>query len=54
MPGETLMVTGKGRKQRMIPVLPVVREALEAYVAACPYALTSDGPLFVGNARWTR
>jgi integrase/recombinase XerC len=48
MPGETLMVTGKGRKQRMIPVLPVVRESLETYVAACPYALSDDGPLFVG------
>jgi integrase/recombinase XerC len=48
MPSETLVVTGKGRKQRMIPVLPVVREALEAYVAACPYALSSDSPLFVG------
>jgi integrase/recombinase XerC len=48
MPGEMLMVTGKGRKQRMIPVLPVVREALEAYVAACPYALSDGGPLFVG------
>jgi integrase/recombinase XerC len=48
MPDETLLVTGKGRKQRMIPVLPVVREALESYVAACPYALTEDGPLFVG------
>jgi integrase/recombinase XerC len=48
MPGDALLVTGKGRKQRMIPVLPVVREALETYVAACPYALTNDGPLFVG------
>jgi integrase/recombinase XerC len=48
MPDETLVVTGKGRKQRMIPVLPVVREALEAYVAACPYALSDNGPLFVG------
>jgi integrase/recombinase XerC len=48
MPGETLIVTGKGRKQRMIPVLPVVRESLETYVAACPYALSDDGPLFVG------
>ena len=44
MPGETLMVTGKGRKQRMIPVLPVVREALETYVAACPYALIRRWP----------
>jgi integrase/recombinase XerC len=46
--GDMLTVTGKGRKQRVIPVLPVVREALETYVAACPFGLTGDGPLFVG------
>ncbi|UEM04153.1 tyrosine recombinase XerC [Skermanella rosea] len=45
---DTLMVTGKGSKQRMVPVLPVVRDALAEYVAACPYALPADGPLFVG------
>jgi integrase/recombinase XerC len=42
------MVTGKGRKQRLVPVLPVVRDALLDYVAACPFALTTNGPLFVG------
>jgi integrase/recombinase XerC len=43
-----LMVTGKGGKTRMVPVLPVVARAIEAYVAQCPHALSSDGPLFVG------
>ncbi len=43
-----LRVTGKGNKQRQVPVLPVVVQALEAYVAACPYALAADEPLFVG------
>ncbi|MGK9168202.1 tyrosine recombinase XerC [Inquilinus limosus] len=46
--GDTLVVTGKGRKQRMVPVLPAVREAVEAYIAACPYPLAADGPLFLG------
>lgn len=46
--GETLVVIGKGRKQRMLPVLPVVREAVAAYLEACPYPLPSEGPLFVG------
>jgi integrase/recombinase XerC len=46
--GEPLTITGKGQKQRMVPVLPVVREAIEDYLAACPYALAADGPLFVG------
>ena len=46
--GEVLLVTGKGGKQRMVPVLPVVREAMEAYIAACPYDLAPDGPLIRG------
>ena len=46
--GDTMMITGKGDKQRMVPVLPVVREAVEDYVAACPYHLEGDEALFVG------
>jgi len=46
--GEPLMITGKGQKQRMVPVLPAVREAIADYLAACPHALAADGPLFVG------
>ena len=42
------MITGKGRKQRQLPVLPAVRAAVADYLAACPYALAQDGPLFVG------
>jgi integrase/recombinase XerC len=43
-----LVVTGKGRKQRMLPVLPAVRQAVADYIAACPHTLAMDGPLFVG------
>jgi integrase/recombinase XerC len=46
--GETLVITGKGRKQRQLPVLPTVRTAVDEYLAACPYAPEKDGPLFVG------
>jgi integrase/recombinase XerC len=46
--GETLVVTGKGSKQRLVPVLPVVRRAVADYLAACPFALPAAGPLFVG------
>ena len=46
--GEILVVTGKGRKQRQLPVLPAVGEAVAEYLAACPYPLAKDGPLFVG------
>ena len=47
--GETLRVTGKGGKQRVVPVLPVVREAVEAYVGIQPFVLASAEPLFRGE-----
>lgn len=46
--GEVLVVVGKGRKERHVPVLAAVREAVADYIAACPYPLPKDGPLFVG------
>ncbi len=49
-PGDQgLTVTGKGNKQRVVPLLPVVIEAVQDYLAACPYGLPDDGPLFVGQ-----
>jgi integrase/recombinase XerC len=45
---DTMTITGKGRKQRMVPVLPAVREAVAGYVAACPHALAPEVALFVG------
>lgn len=46
--GETLSVTGKRNKTRLVPLLPQVRAAIEAYAQACPYALGRDAPLFRG------
>jgi integrase/recombinase XerC len=43
---ESLRVIGKGSKERVVPVLPVVREAVDAYLAALPFALDADAPLF--------
>jgi len=45
---DMLRVTGKGDKTRVVPVLPIVREAIERYLALCPIELGSDDPLFVG------
>jgi len=45
---DTVTVTGKGRKERMVPVLPQVAKLIADYVALCPYDLPADGPLFVG------
>ncbi len=46
--GETMQVTGKRGKTRVVPMLPPVREALELYVRLCPYGTARDEPLFRG------
>ncbi len=46
--GETLRVTGKRNKTRIVPLLPQVRNAIEDYVAACPYPAGREEPLFRG------
>jgi integrase/recombinase XerC len=43
-----LMVTGKGSKQRRVPLLPEIRAALADYAAACPFGAAATDPLFVG------
>ncbi len=43
-----LTVTGKGSKQRVVPILPVVAEAIGAYVSDCPFDPAPERPLFVG------
>jgi integrase/recombinase XerC len=44
----SLMVTGKRRKQRLVPLLPVIGEAAAEYLRLCPYALAADQPAFRG------
>lgn len=46
--GETLRVTGKGGKTRIVPLLAVVREAVEKYRSLCPHHLPANAPLFRG------
>lgn len=46
--GDVIVVTGKGNKTRMVPVLRNVLELVQDYVAMCPYPLPAEGPIFVG------
>jgi integrase/recombinase XerC len=46
--GDVLVVTGKGNKTRMVPVLQNVLGLIQDYVAVCPHPLPSEGPIFVG------
>ena len=44
----TLRITGKGNKTRLVPLLPIVFEAVEKYRALCPFHLDEGEPLFRG------
>jgi len=46
---ERLTVTGKGNKQRNVPLLPMVRASLEKYLAECPYPAKPKGAIFIGS-----
>src|ERR1700761_2079362 len=46
--GDVLVVTGKGNKTRMVPVLQNVLALIQDYVAVCPHPLPQEGPIFVG------
>lgn len=46
--GDVLIVTGKGNKTRMVPVLQNVLALVQEYVSLCPHALPPEGPIFVG------
>ncbi|MBY0393018.1 MAG: tyrosine recombinase XerC [Novosphingobium sp.] len=46
--GDALTVTGKGGRQRVVPILPIVQAAVEDYAAKVPYPLERSAPLFRG------
>src|SRR4249919_3563720 len=46
--GDVLIVTGKGNKTRMVPVLQNVLQLIEDYASMCAYPLSAAGPMFVG------
>jgi integrase/recombinase XerC len=46
--GQVLRVIGKRRKERIVPLLPVVRAAIENYATLCPWPISAEAPLFFG------
>jgi integrase/recombinase XerC len=46
--GDVLTVIGKGRKQRMVPLIPQVKQLIADYIVLCPFDLPGEGPLFIG------
>jgi integrase/recombinase XerC len=46
--GDTMIITGKGQKQRVVPVLSIVKDAIADYLAHCPHALEADDRSLLG------
>ena len=44
----SIKILGKGGKERLVPILPVVIEAIELYLQLCPFSLNSRDKLFRG------
>ncbi|MEE8371508.1 MAG: tyrosine recombinase XerC [Sphingomonadales bacterium] len=47
--GDSMVIRGKRGRERVVPVLPVVREAIADYISLCPFDLGGNGPLFRGK-----
>ena len=46
---ETLRITGKGGKTRMVPLIPQVRQAITTYLDLCPMRPAPNEPIFRGK-----
>lgn len=44
----TLRIIGKGGKERLVPVIPAARTAVNAYLRDCPHPMDADQPIFRG------
>lgn len=42
-------ILGKGRKERIVPTLPIVTKTLDAYIEARPFSNRPEAPLFLGK-----
>lgn len=45
---DVMTIKGKGGRERMVPALTIVSQAIARYIALCPFPINADGPLFLG------
>ena len=46
---ESIIITGKGNKQRIVPILKIAKDNIFAYIKACPNNFNTETPLFLGK-----
>jgi integrase/recombinase XerC len=46
---DVLTITGKGQKQRLVPILPIINTYIQNYLNTCPYSFIASDPLFIGQ-----
>lgn len=46
--GDSIVIRGKGDKERVVPVIPPARDAVSVYLGLCPYPAEADMPVFRG------
>lgn len=46
--GKSLVLTGKGGKTRLVPILPTIQKAVNKYMKLCPFSVARDQPIFRG------
>lgn len=44
----SLVIRGKGRKQRLVPMLAIIHTLVDTYKTSCPFPFPATGPLFLG------
>lgn len=44
-----LRIFGKGKKTRVVPLLPIVKDKVHAYLKICPFPQDSQSPIFLGS-----
>ncbi len=45
----SLTILGKGRKERVVPILPVIGEVVDRYIALVPHKFAASAPLFLSK-----
>lgn len=46
---DSIVITGKGNKQRVVPILKIAKDAIFKYINSCPFTFEKETPLFLGK-----